>query len=49
MIVVGPKQYAKAKMPNEAAVPLIAPPNEARSIDVNMPTPQKATAEELVM
>lgn len=43
MMVAGPKQYAKAKMPNEAAVPFMVPPKVASNIEVNIPTPQKAT------
>ena len=44
IIVVGPKQYANAKTPNDAAVPLTAPEKHTRSIEINMPIPQKTTA-----
>jgi hypothetical protein len=43
MMVVGPKQTAKAKMPKEAAVPFTAPLKQTRSMDVKMLTPQKTT------
>jgi hypothetical protein len=43
MMVVGPKQNAKAKMPNEAAVPLTVSPKVAKSMETNTPTPQKTT------
>ena len=44
MMVVGPKQYAKAKTPNEAAVPDVVFAKQTSSMEVNMPIPQKTTA-----
>jgi hypothetical protein len=43
MIVVGPKQFAKAKSPKLAAVPLALLAKQTRSMEVNMPVPQKIT------
>lgn len=43
MIVVGPKQNAKAYMPNAADVPLRLVAQFARHMDAKTPIPQKAT------
>lgn len=43
MMVVGPKQYAKAKSPKLAAVPLVALAKQTNNIEVNTPTPQNTT------
>lgn len=43
MIVVGPKQYANAKTPRDAAAPVTLLPKQSKSIDVKTPQPQKTT------
>jgi hypothetical protein len=43
MMVVGPKQYATAKTPYEAAVPWTWSPNVTSSIAKDMPMPQIIT------
>ena len=47
MIVVGPKQYAKAKTPNDAAAPVTVLPKQSSSMDVNTPQPQNTTIDML--
>lgn len=47
MMVVGPRQYAKAKIPKLAAVPLVELAKQTRSIEVNTPRPQTTTAENI--
>lgn len=43
MIVVGPKQYAKAKTAKDAAVPVVPAEKETRSMETKTPMPQKTT------
>lgn len=43
MMVVGPKQYANANTPKEAAAPVTLLPKHSSNMEVNMPTPQKST------
>lgn len=43
MIVVGPKQFAKAKMPKLAAVPFVESAKQTSSMDMNMNVPQTTT------
>lgn len=43
MMVVGPKQYANANTPKEAAAPVTLLPKHSSNMEVNIPTPQKST------
>lgn len=43
IMVVGPKQYANANTPKEAAAPVTLLPKHSSNIEVNMPTPQNST------